>query len=87
MIHTRSNSLFWLAPEEQSIKANILSWSTIEFVGYGVIKHGFFSRGFVSLIYVDTADRRRLMGSGLFDEFEGRAGVVASLLPRSCRVC
>jgi len=36
--------------------------------------HGFFSRGFVSLIFVDTADRRRRVGSGLFDEFEGRCG-------------
>jgi GNAT superfamily N-acetyltransferase len=41
-------------------------------LGYGIINHSFFDHGFVSLAYVDPAHRRRGVGSGLFDEFEGR---------------
>jgi GNAT superfamily N-acetyltransferase len=40
--------------------------------GYGAIDYGFFGRGFVSLVYVDAAHRRRGVGSRLFDEFERR---------------
>jgi ribosomal protein S18 acetylase RimI-like enzyme len=41
-------------------------------LGYGIINHSFFDHGFVSLVYVDPAQRRRGVGSSLFDEFEGR---------------
>jgi ribosomal protein S18 acetylase RimI-like enzyme len=41
-------------------------------LGYGVMNHEFFGRGFVLLIYVDTAHRRRHVASCLFDEFERR---------------
>jgi ribosomal protein S18 acetylase RimI-like enzyme len=41
-------------------------------LGYGVMNYGFFHRGFVSLIYVNTAHRRRRIASGLFDQFEER---------------
>jgi GNAT superfamily N-acetyltransferase len=41
-------------------------------LGYGVMNHSFFNRGFVSLIYVDAAHRRRRVGTALFDEFEQR---------------
>lgn len=41
-------------------------------VGYAIINHDFFDRGFVSLIYVDPAHRRRKVGSSLFDECESR---------------
>jgi len=41
-------------------------------VGYGIMNHGFFGCGFVSLVYVDPAHRRRGVGSRLFDEFESR---------------
>jgi GNAT superfamily N-acetyltransferase len=41
-------------------------------VGYGIMNHAFFDRGFVSLVYVDPTHRRRGVGSRLFDEFESR---------------
>jgi GNAT superfamily N-acetyltransferase len=41
-------------------------------VGYGIMNHGFFECGFVSLVYVDPAHRRHGVGSRLFDEFESR---------------
>ena len=41
-------------------------------LGYGVMNHGFFDRGFVHLIYVATTHRRVGVASRLFDEFEGR---------------
>jgi GNAT superfamily N-acetyltransferase len=41
-------------------------------VGYGVMSHLFFNRGFVSLIYVDAAHRRQRVATRLFDEFERR---------------
>jgi GNAT superfamily N-acetyltransferase len=41
-------------------------------LGYGIMNHGFFEHGFVSLVYVDPAHRRRGVGSRLFDEFENR---------------
>ena len=40
-------------------------------VGFGVMSHVFFDRGFISLVYVDAAHRRRGVGARLFDEFEG----------------
>jgi ribosomal protein S18 acetylase RimI-like enzyme len=42
------------------------------FVGYTIMNHGFFERGFVSLIYVDPTHRRHKVGSRLFDECENR---------------
>jgi ribosomal protein S18 acetylase RimI-like enzyme len=42
-------------------------------LGYGVMNHEFFGRGFVSLIYVDAAHRRRHIATCLFDEFERRS--------------
>lgn len=41
-------------------------------VGFGVMSYFFFNRGFVSLAYVDPAQRRRGVGTRLFDEFERR---------------
>jgi GNAT superfamily N-acetyltransferase len=41
-------------------------------VGYGIMNHAFFDCGFVSLVYVDPAHRRRGVASRLFDEFESR---------------
>jgi GNAT superfamily N-acetyltransferase len=41
-------------------------------LGYGVMNHAFFDRGFVSLVYVDAAKLRHGVGSRLFDEFERR---------------
>jgi ribosomal protein S18 acetylase RimI-like enzyme len=41
-------------------------------VGYAIMNHDFFDRGFVSLIYVDPAHRRCKIGSSLFDECESR---------------
>ena len=41
-------------------------------LGYGVMNYAFFDRGFVWLVYVDAAQRRRGVGSRLFDEFERR---------------
>jgi ribosomal protein S18 acetylase RimI-like enzyme len=41
-------------------------------VGYAIMNHGFFDRGFVSLVYVDPAHRRRKAGTNLFDECERR---------------
>src|SRR5689334_22698917 len=41
-------------------------------LGYGVMNYGFFNRGFVPLIYVDTPRRRSRIGSALFDCFEGQ---------------
>jgi ribosomal protein S18 acetylase RimI-like enzyme len=41
-------------------------------VGYAIMNHGFFERGFVSLIYVDPAHRRHKVGSCLLDECESR---------------
>jgi GNAT superfamily N-acetyltransferase len=41
-------------------------------VGYGIMNHRFFDCGFVSLVYVDPAHRRRGVASRLFDEFESR---------------
>jgi ribosomal protein S18 acetylase RimI-like enzyme len=41
-------------------------------VGYALMNHGFFERGFVSLIYVDPTHRRHKIGSSLFDECESR---------------
>jgi GNAT superfamily N-acetyltransferase len=41
-------------------------------VGYGVMNYAFFDRGFVLRVYVDAAQRRRGVGSRLFDEFESR---------------
>lgn len=35
------------------------------------MNYGFLDRGFVHLIYVDTAHRRGRVASRLFDEFEG----------------
>ena len=40
--------------------------------GYGLMDYGFFGRGFVSLVHVDAAHRRRGVGGSLFDEFERR---------------
>ena len=40
--------------------------------GFGVMNHLFFERGFISLVYVDRAQRRRGVGTSLFDEFEHR---------------
>jgi hypothetical protein len=37
--------------------------------GYGVMNYGFLDRGFVHLIYVDTAHQRGRVASRLFDEF------------------
>ena len=42
-------------------------------VGYGVMNHQFFERGFVSLIYVETTQRRRRVSSSFFDEFERKS--------------
>jgi ribosomal protein S18 acetylase RimI-like enzyme len=41
-------------------------------LGFGVMNHEFFGRGFVLLIYVDAAHRRRHIATCLFDEFELR---------------
>jgi ribosomal protein S18 acetylase RimI-like enzyme len=41
-------------------------------VGFGIMSYVFFDRGFVSLVYVDSTQRRRGVGTCLFDEFEGR---------------
>src|SRR4029077_15200029 len=41
-------------------------------VGYAVMNHAFFDRGFVSLIYIDSAHGSRKVGSILFDEVETR---------------
>jgi ribosomal protein S18 acetylase RimI-like enzyme len=41
-------------------------------VAYALMNHGFFERGFVSLIYVDPTHRRHKIGSSLFDECESR---------------
>jgi GNAT superfamily N-acetyltransferase len=41
-------------------------------IGYGVMNHDFFARGFVSMIYVQESHRRKRVGSRLFDQFEGR---------------
>lgn len=41
-------------------------------LGYGVMNYGFFERGFVPLIYIDTAHRRSGIATRLFDEFEQR---------------
>ncbi len=41
-------------------------------VGYAIMNHDFFDRGFVSLIYVEPAHRRRKVGSSLFDECESQ---------------
>jgi GNAT superfamily N-acetyltransferase len=41
-------------------------------LGFGVMNHEFFGRGFVLLIYVDAAHRRRHIATCLFDEFERR---------------
>jgi GNAT superfamily N-acetyltransferase len=41
-------------------------------LGYGIMNHSFFGRGFVSLIYVEASHRRQRVGTGLFDEFERR---------------
>jgi ribosomal protein S18 acetylase RimI-like enzyme len=39
-------------------------------LGYGLMNHDFFDRGFVRLICVDTAHRRLGVATRLFDEFE-----------------
>jgi Acetyltransferase (GNAT) family len=41
-------------------------------LGYGVMNYEFLDRGFVLLIYVDVAHRRRHIATCLFDEFERR---------------
>jgi len=41
-------------------------------LGYGVMNHGFFERGFVRLVYVGAAHRRLGVASCLFDEFEAQ---------------
>jgi ribosomal protein S18 acetylase RimI-like enzyme len=41
-------------------------------LGFGVMNHEFFGRGFVLLIYVDAAHRRRHIATCLLDEFERR---------------
>lgn len=41
-------------------------------VGYGVMNYSFLNRGFVFLVYVHAAHRRKGVGTGLFDEFERR---------------
>ena len=41
-------------------------------LGYGVMNYGFFDRGFVRTIYVDTAYRRSRVATRLFEEFEER---------------
>jgi GNAT superfamily N-acetyltransferase len=41
-------------------------------VGYAIMNHGFFERGFVALIYVVPAHRRHKVGSTLFAECESR---------------
>lgn len=41
-------------------------------LGYGLMNYGFFNRGFVALIWVDVAHRRRGVATALFDEFERR---------------
>jgi ribosomal protein S18 acetylase RimI-like enzyme len=48
----------WVAVDNQAV------------VGFGVMSHIFFDRGFVHLVYVDSAHRRRGAGTSLFDEFE-----------------
>jgi N-acetylglutamate synthase-like GNAT family acetyltransferase len=41
-------------------------------VGYAVMNHGFFERGFVALMYIVPTYRRHKVGSSLFAECESR---------------
>ena len=41
-------------------------------VGYAIMNHGFFERGFVAFVYVVPTHRRQKVGSRLFAECEGR---------------
>ena len=61
-----------IAALERSIELSecIVAESQGHIAGYGCMNHGFFGRGYVSLVYVASERRRRGIGNRLFETFE-----------------
>lgn len=75
----RMDSSAQVGPSRRTLVENAVScgqcWVAINdeaLAGFGVMSYIFFDRGFVSLVYVDSARRRRGVATSLFDEFERR---------------